>query len=170
MNSYDQRPGEIKLPFDPATTGHDAGIVFIGRIRTAWKTRSDCPKNVARARERNEPATLEINSEWRPGLTGLEAGSHAIVLYWMHEARRDLIVQSPRHRSTPAGVFALRSPVRPNPIALATVRLLAVGAPSGRITIDAIDCLDGTPLVDVKPWIETVDLPGDRLVTASSGQ
>jgi tRNA (adenine37-N6)-methyltransferase len=161
MNTFDPRPGEIHLPFDPATTADDVRITFIGRIRTAWKTRSDCPKNVARARERNEPATLELDPEWRPGLTGLDAGSHAIVLYWMHEARRDLIVQRPRHRTTPTGVFALRSPVRPNPIALATVRLLAVDVPAGRVTIDAIDCVDGTPLIDIKPWIESIDLPVD---------
>lgn len=150
MNTTDPRPGEVSLPFDPATTANDARVVFIGRIQTAWKARSDCPKNIARARERNATAALQLDPPWRPGLRGLEAGGPAIVLYWMHEARRDLIIQTPRHRATPAGVFALRSPVRPNPIALATVRLLEIDEASGRVTIDAIDCLDGTPLLDIK--------------------
>jgi tRNA (Thr-GGU) A37 N-methylase len=75
----------------------------------------------------------------------------------MGEARRDLIVQAPRHKPEPTGVFALRSPARPNPIALATVRILDIDPAQGRITIDAIDCRDGTPLLDIKPWIERID-------------
>jgi len=170
MNTTDQRPGEVSLPFDPAAAASDASIIFIGRIQTAWKARSDCPKNIARARERNETATLQLDPPWRSRLRGLEAGTPAIVLYWMHEARRDLIIQSPRHRATPAGVFALRSPARPNPIALATVRLLEIDETSGQVTIDAIDCLDGTPLLDIKPWIETVDVPEGGLVSSMTGQ
>ena len=157
-SEFDARPGEIALPFDPATEADDARVVFIGRIASPWRTRADCPKNLARARERGQSATLEIDAPYRPGLAGLVPGSRAIVLYWMHYARRDLIVQKPRHKETAAGVFSLRSPVRPNPIAVATVNILAIDEAAGRVTIDAIDCLDGTPLVDLKPWLETVDV------------
>lgn len=164
MSSFEQRPGEIALPFDPAETADDAAVVFIGRIRSPWPSRADCPKNIARARERGQTATLEIDAAWRDGLAGLEEVDHVIVLYWMHDARRDLIVQKPRHRPEATGVFALRSPVRPNPIALAAVRVIAIDQAAGRITIDAIDCIDGTPLVDIKPWIATVDSgPGDTV-------
>jgi tRNA-Thr(GGU) m(6)t(6)A37 methyltransferase TsaA len=159
MGDNDQRPGEIRLPFDPAETAGDAKVVFIGRVRSPWRTRAECPKNLRQARERNRPAVLEFDEPWRPGLSGLESLTHAIVLYWMHEARRDLIVQCPRHRPSATGVFALRSPARPNPIAMSIVRLLKIDAPAGEITIDAIDCLDGTPLIDIKPWLESVDLP-----------
>jgi len=157
MNDRDMRPGEIALSFDPAETAGDGAVVFIGKIRSPWKTRAECPRNISRAREQDRNATVEIGEPWRPGLAGLENYSHAILLYWMQEARRDLIVQTPRHKPTPAGVFSLRSPVRPNPIAMSTVRILDIDHETGLITIDAIDCLDGTPLVDIKPWIETVD-------------
>jgi len=157
MTHREERPGDIALPFDPSKTADDGAVVFIGRIRSPWKTKDDCPRNLTQARERGIPATVELDEAWRPGLKGLRNSSHIIVLYWMGEARRDLIVQAPRHRTEPTGVFALRSPARPNPIALATVRLLDIDQSAGRLTIDAIDCLDGTPLVDIKPRIETID-------------
>lgn len=155
------RPGEIALPFDPAHTAGDGRVVFIGRIRTPWATRADCPKNPREARERARTASVDIDPSWRAGLQGLEKFSHAILLYWMHEARRDLIVQVPRHASAPRGVFSLRSPVRPNPIALSVVRLLSVDVVAGRLEIDAIDCLDGTPLIDIKPYLPGVDAVPD---------
>lgn len=67
----------------------------------------------------------------------------------MHEARRDLLTQSPRGGAT-LGTFALRSPVRPNPIALSRVRL--EGVEGGTLLVRGLDCLDGTPLVDIKPF------------------
>lgn len=157
MTIKEARPGEVALPFDPAETARDAALVFIGRIRSPWRSRSGCPKNLREARERGGGGHIEVDPPWRPGLAGLKAFDRAIILYWMHEARRDLIVQAPRHREHPTGVFALRSPVRPNPIALAKVRILGVDGAAGRIEIDAIDCLDGTPLLDIKPWLESVD-------------
>lgn len=157
MSDNDKFPGEIALPFDPATTADDGSVVFIGKIRSPWKTRAECPKNMVQARERDRTSTIEIDDAWRSGLIGLQEFSHAIVLYWMQEARRDLIVQKPRHKTEPKGVFAIRSPLRPNPIALATVRILVVDQTAGRVTIDAIDCLDCTPLLDIKPWFETID-------------
>ena len=157
MQEFEKRPGEIALDDDPAVFADDGRVVFIGKIHSPWKSRAECPKNLRQARERGEQASVEVNLPWRAGLAGLENTDRVILLYWMHEARRDLIVQTPRHRPEPSGVFSLRTPVRPNPIALACVRLLALDIESGFLTIDAIDCLDGTPLVDIKPWIESVD-------------
>lgn len=159
MDNNDQRPGEVRLPFNPALIPGHASVIFLGRIRSPWRSRSECPKNIREAREQGERAVVEVDEPWRQGLEGLAHHDYAIVLYWMEQARRDMIVQSPRHRSTPTGVFGLRSPARPNPIALATVKLLAVDKVQGRVSIDAIDCLDGTPLLDIKPWLETVDVP-----------
>ena len=85
----------------------------------------------------------------------IERCSHLIVLYWMDEARRDLIRQVPGHLGKPRGTFALRSPVRPNPIALSVVELLKVDGL--RLTIRYIDCRDGTPLIDIKPYFATTD-------------
>jgi tRNA (adenine37-N6)-methyltransferase len=159
MSDYDKRTNEIALDFDPAQTADDASVVFIGKIKSPWKTREECPKNIAQARLREQVATLEVDPPWRLGLDGVDRYSHLILLYWMQEARRDLIVLKPRHRPDPTGVFSLRSPARPNPIAISTVRLIEANPNTGILTIDAIDCLNGTPLVDIKPWFESIDTP-----------
>lgn len=161
MNVSDIRPGEIALADDPALAAGDARLVFIGRVRTPWTARTDAPKNPNEARARGDTAYVELDAAFRPGLQDLEKFSHAILLYWMHEARRDLLVQVPRNSGKTHGTFALRSPVRPNPIALSVVRILKVDADAGRIDIDAIDCLDGTPLLDIKPYRPGVDAVPD---------
>lgn len=137
------RPGErsITLPAAP-----DAGIYFIGRIRTPWRTRSECPK---RGSLEGPVCTLEIDPRWADALTGIEAHGRLQVLYWMHQARRDLVLQNPGFAGTLIGTFALRSPVRPNPIASSEVRL--EGRDGVRVQVRGLDCLDGTPLVDLKP-------------------
>lgn len=143
------RPGEIAIQL-PDTT--DAGVHFIGRIRTPFATRADCPRNT---RGSTAIATVELDPRYAQGLRGLEACSHVILLYWMHQARRDLIVQVPRHVIEPRGVFALRSPVRPNPIALAVAELISIEGL--KLRVRNIDCLDGTPLLDIKPYFSTTD-------------
>jgi tRNA-Thr(GGU) m(6)t(6)A37 methyltransferase TsaA len=157
MIDYETRPGEIAAAIDPEDAAKDARLIFIGRIRSPWRQCPDCPKNLREAREWGVHAMIQIDSPWRPGLDGLDAGSHVVVLYWMDQARRDLIVQNPRHTDGPKGVFSLRSPIRPNPIALAVVKLLALDIAEGRLEIDAIDCLDGTPVLDIKPYIPGID-------------
>jgi tRNA-Thr(GGU) m(6)t(6)A37 methyltransferase TsaA len=152
------RPGEAALPFDPAIVANDARLQFIGRLRTPW-SRGDCPKNLREARARGGSFRAEIDAPFHPGLAGLVAGQAIILLYWTAEARRDLIVQSPAHRDGPTGVFALRSPARPNPIALAVVRLLAIDHHTGELQLDALDAFDGTAVLDLKPWLPGVDVP-----------
>jgi tRNA-Thr(GGU) m(6)t(6)A37 methyltransferase TsaA len=146
----DIRPGEtaIRLP-----DAFDAGVYFIGRIRTPFKRREDCPCNTAASAATGR---VELDPRYWAGLKELELYSHAILLYWMHEARRDLIAQVPAHlKGHPRGTFALRSPVRPNPIALAVVEILRVEA--GAVSVRSVDCLDGTPLVDIKPYFASTD-------------
>jgi tRNA-Thr(GGU) m(6)t(6)A37 methyltransferase TsaA len=155
------RPGEIRAPLDPAARKPDAGIIFIGCARTPWRNREDCPKNLREARERGGASHIEIDAPWRPGLRDLNAGDAIVVLTWMDRARRDLLIQAPGHRGSPAGVFSIRSPVRPNPIALQVVRILSIDAEAGRIDLDALDCLDETPVLDIKPWRAGVDIPPD---------
>jgi len=151
------RPGEVTLSSDPAAHPADAGVVFIGRIRTGWLSLADCPKNLRAARETGRTAVIEIDPPYRPGLAGLERVSHVVLLYWMGKSRRDIIVQAPRHTDGTRGVFALRSPARPNPIALAAVPLLSVDIAAGRLEVGMLDCLDGTALLDLKPYVATVD-------------
>jgi len=154
------RAGEATLAFDPDARA-DARLAFIGRLRSPWGP-GDCPKNIRQARERGGPGRIELAPGYAPGLTGLAVGQWIVVLVWA-EGRRDLVVQSPAHAEGPRGTFALRSPRRPNPILSATVRITALDGEAGIIGIDATDAFDDTPVVDIKPWIETVDMPPDRL-------
>lgn len=149
--------GEVQLDFDPGERA-DAGVVFIGHIRSDW-ARGDCPRNLTPAREQGGGnARIELRPEYVAGLAGLEVGRRIWVLYWMDQGRRDLIQQMPSHLTEPRGVFTLRSPVRPNPIAMAAVRITSVDSETGVIGIDATDAFDGTPVVDIKPWIEAIDI------------
>ena len=145
----DIRPGETAVSLPDA---YDAGIYFIGRIHTPFKTRDDCPKNSAQS---NAVGRVELDPRYVLGVKDLEHYSHVHLLYWMHEARRDLIQQVPAHLGRPRGTFALRSPVRPNPIALATVELISIDG--ANLVVRNVDCLDGTPLVDIKPYFASVD-------------
>lgn len=157
----EKREGEIELPFDPAETAGDAALVFVGRVRSPWVRRQDCPKNMAAARASGQPASVEIDEAWRDGLAGLENVSHVALLTWLDRAPRNLIVQKPRHAESPRGVFALRSPARPNPIGLHVARLLHVDRDAGILHLEAIDVLDGTPVVDVKPYYASSDAIAD---------
>jgi tRNA-Thr(GGU) m(6)t(6)A37 methyltransferase TsaA len=146
--SEDIRPGEVAVALPGS---FDAGIYFIGRIRTPWTRRDQCPKN---ARGSDAVCTLELDPRYAAALGGVAGCSHLVVLYFMHEARRDLLVQAPRHRD-PCGTFAIRSPVRPNPVAMSVVRLLGIKGTSLKVV--GLDCLDGTPLIDLKPYLASVD-------------
>ena len=149
------RPGETALDFDPADRV-EAGVAFLGRIRTPW-SRGDCPRNITRAREDGRGARVELRPEYAPLLTGLEPGRWVMLLYWMDRADRNIAVQKPGHVDGPRGCFAIRTPARPNPVCMACVRITAMGA--DWFEVDAADCFDGTPLVDVKPWLPSIDAP-----------
>ena len=146
---FDPRPGELRVP-PPAS--FDGGVYFIGRIRTPWKSLADCPKNSGEA---DAVCTIELDPRYAPGLKDVETCTHLIVLYWMDEAPRDMIVQHPKHYGVPHGVFALRSPARPNPVALSVVELQAVEGATLRVR--GLDCLDGTALLDIKPYFASID-------------
>ena len=159
-----QREGELPLSFDPAELAGDAHLVFIGRIRSPWKTREECPKNMREARETGLPASVEIDEAYRPGLDRLERASHVVILSWFDRAARNLIVQKPRQSPRASGTFALRSPVRPNPIGLHVARLVSLDHAAGIIGLDAIDVLDGTPVIDLKPYFASIDAFPDAVV------
>jgi tRNA-Thr(GGU) m(6)t(6)A37 methyltransferase TsaA len=151
----DIRSGEIAVTLPEK---FDAGVYFIGRIRTPWTKRADCPRN---ARGSDAGCTIEIDARYTAALDGVSTCTHLVVLYFMHEARRDLVVQVSRH-SGRRGTFALRSPVRPNPIAMSVVKLLRV---EGTIlSVVGLDCLDGTPLIDIKPYFASVDSVPEAVV------
>ena len=147
--SFDLREGEIAVELPEK---FDASLYFIGRIRTPWQRREDCPKN---PRESEAVCTIVLDPRWAQGLQGLDTVSHIVVLYWMDRARRDLVVQSPHHYTERRGTFALRSPVRPNPIAVSVARVVAVAG--NEISVIGLDCLDATPLLDLKPYFASTD-------------
>ena len=154
------RPGERTLALPE---GFDEAVYFIGRIRTPWQARSQCPKN---ANGSDAVCTLEIDERYAEALTGVEAASHLVLLYWMDRARRDLAIQVPRHHQTPRGTFSVRSPVRPNPIALSVVRLLE--RKGTVLKVIGLDCLDGTPLLDIKPYLPIIDSHPEATVVAAT--
>ncbi|MDF1598384.1 tRNA (N6-threonylcarbamoyladenosine(37)-N6)-methyltransferase TrmO [Mesorhizobium sp. YIM 152430] len=158
------RDSEEALTFDPVELPGDGHVVFIGRIASPWASRADCPKNMAAARDTGRPAQAIVDEEYRRGLLGLESASHVILLTWLADAGRNLIRQRPRHRSEATGTFALRSPVRPNPIGLHVVRLLGVDEMNGILDLEAIDVLDGTPLLDIKPYFASTDAMPDAIM------
>ncbi|MBN9580481.1 MAG: tRNA (N6-threonylcarbamoyladenosine(37)-N6)-methyltransferase TrmO [Afipia sp.] len=137
------REGEVAI--DPPSPT-DAGLVFIGRIHTPWTDRLMTPRQ---GRQDGPVCRIEIFEPWVAALKGLEKFSQVEVLYWLHQSRRDLVHQSPANDGITRGTFALRSPVRPNPIGTSVAKL--VGIEGATVLVQGLDCLDGTPLVDLKP-------------------
>jgi tRNA-Thr(GGU) m(6)t(6)A37 methyltransferase TsaA len=150
------RKGEVTVELPQA---FDASLYYIGRIRTPWTRREDCPKN---AREAQALCTIELDPRWAEGLKGVESCTHIVVLYWMDRSRRDLVLQVPRHYGEQRGTFALRSPARPNPIAMSVARLIKVEA--ARLSVIGLDCLDNTPLIDIKPYFASTDAISEAVV------
>jgi len=152
------RPDEIALPFGPADRV-DAGLCVIGTLYSEWQP-GTAPKNLRQAREAGggSPRVVLLPA-YRAGLLGLTVGQPIWLVLWFDKAARNLIVQSPRHADGPRGTFALRSPVRPNPIAIEAVRITSLDPDTGEIGLDATDAFDGTPVLDIKPWLESVDIP-----------
>ncbi|GAA3786878.1 tRNA (N6-threonylcarbamoyladenosine(37)-N6)-methyltransferase TrmO [Micromonospora maritima] len=99
-------------------------------------------------------AWLVFDEAYRPALAGLRAGAEVLVLTWLDRARRDVLTVHPRGDVTraEAGVFATRSPHRPNPVGVHRVRVLEVTG--ARVRVDALEALDGTPVVDLKPVLD----------------
>jgi tRNA-Thr(GGU) m(6)t(6)A37 methyltransferase TsaA len=137
----------------------DAGIYFIGRIRTPWTQRQDCPKN---ARESDAVCTVEVDPRWAAGLKDAETCTHLVLLYWMDKSPRDLVLQVPGRYGAQHGTFALRSPARPNPIGMSVVRLVRIDGVN--LSVVGLDCLDGTPLIDIKPYFASTDSVPDAVV------
>lgn len=124
--------------------GGKGEVLFIGTVKSA-----------------GEVSTIQIFDEFCEGLLGIEEYSHLIVLYWLHlrddeRNRRTLRVVPPRHKGAPlTGVFACRSPSRPNPIGLTVVRLESRDGCLLRVV--GLDAVEGTPIIDIKPYSPRAD-------------
>jgi tRNA (adenine37-N6)-methyltransferase len=138
------RPGVVTVMLPEKT---DAAVYFIGRISTPWKTRTECSK---RGGLDNGPiCRIELAEHWQDALAGVKRNEQLQVLYWIHQARRDLILQSSQSDGRTKGTLAIRSPNRPNPIAFSLVSLVDVEGTA--LLVRGLDCIDGTPLTDVNP-------------------
>ena len=118
----------------------------IGSIRTPYNTLQDCPRNV----DMNGPiCTLVLDDNLQDGLMGLYEGQEILVLYWFDAVDRTVLQQHSRRNGKLSGIFALRTPNRCNPIGAAVVKIIAIK--NGSLTVRGLDCLDHTPLIDIKP-------------------
>jgi tRNA (adenine37-N6)-methyltransferase len=129
----------------------------VGWARTPFTATTEIAKGLG-ARHETE-GTLELLPELEPGLTDIEGFSHLVVLWVFHRHEGyDLLVKPPSDDRT-HGVFATRAPRRPNPIGLTVVELLGRDGP--RLRVRGVDMLDGTPLLDLKPYLSNI--PEERL-------
>jgi tRNA-Thr(GGU) m(6)t(6)A37 methyltransferase TsaA len=107
--------------------------------------------------EASAPGTGEVFPEFAEGLRDLAGFSHVILVYHLHEVRRTDLTVTPFLGSSPHGVFATRAPTRPNPIGISTVKLLNIEG--NLLHLGNLDILDGTPLLDIKPYVPDFDSP-----------
>lgn len=124
----------------------------IGCIHTPYKKSGEAPKQ---GRYSRENCIIEILPPYIPGLKDITEASHLIVLYWCDRADREKLQTKTPYSDAIRGVFACRSPSRPNPIAFCIVELLAVDG--NKLSVRGLDALDGSPLLDIKPYSPNID-------------
>ena len=130
---------------------HLPQLYCIGVVHGDIAELDDAPKNYSIS---EHIGTLEIDPKYQEALEGIEVGTTIVVLFWLHRSSRDVLKVYPRGDRSRGlcGVFATRSPVRPNPIALSELAVLAVE--DNRIQVRGLDVLDGTPIIDIKKKLE----------------
>jgi tRNA-Thr(GGU) m(6)t(6)A37 methyltransferase TsaA len=122
-------------------------LQWIGVLHSDIISRADAPKNFT---ESDCIGTLEIYPRYVEGLEGIVPGSIIVVLFWLHEADRSILKVYPRGDTSRGlhGVFATRSPVRPNPIAISELQVLSIEG--NRLNVSGLDIVNGTPIIDIK--------------------
>jgi tRNA (adenine37-N6)-methyltransferase len=127
----------------------------IGTLHTPWRTVAECPRN-GRQPDPAPVCTARVLPEFLDGLQSLEGFSHLILLYWLGQPTPPRLIFIPPFDPQPRGIFATRAPFRPNPIGLSVVAFDGFVAPDC-LKVRFLDCLDGTPLLDIKPYLPTTD-------------
>lgn len=120
----------------------------IGYIKSPFKTTGEIPRQSIYASDKT--AVIEIKEEFREGLLGLEEASYIVVLFNFHQSKEYQLIQKPHQSNVEKGVFATRSPHRPNGIGISIVKLLKVDG--CKLEIQGVDMLDATPVLDIKPY------------------
>jgi len=129
----------------------------IGFVKSPFKEPRDVPKGLGAKHEAE--GELEVLAEFEPGLTDIEGFSHLIVLWVFDRSGGYELMGMPPSDNRPHGVFATRSPRRPNPIGLTVVEL--VRRQGARLQVRGIDMLEGTPILDIKPYLSSI--PAENL-------
>jgi tRNA-Thr(GGU) m(6)t(6)A37 methyltransferase TsaA len=129
----------------------------IGYVRSPYKNTQEVPKGLGAQHEAE--GLLEVLPEFAPGLIDIEGFSHLIVIWEFDRSEGFSLVGKPPSDDRPHGVFATRSPRRPNPIGLTVVELL--GREAALLRVRGVDMLDGTPILDIKPYLSNV--PPEKL-------
>jgi len=124
----------------------------VGTVHSPYTDRSQVPRGPGARHDAD--GVLEIDPDLEPGLADIEGFSHLFVLWVFDRADGVSLVSTPPTDDRPHGVFATRSPQRPNPIGLTVVRLL--GREGNRLRVRGVDMLDGTPILDIKPYLTSV--------------
>jgi len=127
-------------------------LTILGHVRSPLTDRDSAPKSGA---EGAPEAWLELDAEFAPALLGLEPGQRILIVTWLHQGDRATLQCHPRgDKARPMrGVFATRSPDRPNPLGLHEVTILEIAAPA-RLRVEPLEAIDGTPVVDVKSVVK----------------
>lgn len=131
----------------------------MGVIHTPYKRREDIPRQ---GRLSEEICQIEVYPGYKEGLKDIDQCTHLFILFWLHLGDRKRLLATPPHSKEEHGVFATRSPNRPNPIAIDIVRLLKVEG--NRLTVKGMDALDGSVLLDIKPYFTDMDSIADAKV------
>jgi tRNA-Thr(GGU) m(6)t(6)A37 methyltransferase TsaA len=141
-------------PKDRMTDGGEVVLVPIGVVRSPLSEKSE---NIPFQSFSSEvEGTIELEEEYEAGLDGIEGFSHLTIIYYLHKNRKSKIRTVPLLEKEERGIFGTRSPSRPNHIGVSTVRLLSR---EGRnLKVKGIDMFDGTPVLDIKPYVPKVDL------------
>ena len=125
-------------------------LKLIGIVHSPYKDRKESPPQ-----GREEICWIEIFDQYAEGLKDIDGFSHMILLYWLNQSKNfDVLVKTPWD-SEPHGVFATRSPNRPNPIGFSVVELVEING--NRLKVKGLDALEGTPLLDIKPYLPEID-------------
>lgn len=124
----------------------------IGIVRSPYTEPGDAPRQ---GRLVDTVAEIHVHDACAPGLEGIERSTHLIILYWLDRAERGQLYARPPGESRERGVFSTRSPARPNPIGLGIVDL--VRREGNVLLVRGLDALDGTPVLDIKPYSPEID-------------
>jgi tRNA-Thr(GGU) m(6)t(6)A37 methyltransferase TsaA len=125
----------------------------IGMIHTPFHSREEMP--IQGIGGKGIQSTVEIYPEFAAGLKDLDGFSHIILLYHFHLADKPALIVKPFLDDEKRGVFATRSPLRPNPIGMTAVRLIKIR--DNLLTVEDVDMIDETPLLDIKPYLPVID-------------